>query len=144
MGVERLARHDVVGVTAAQARGGVATAAPSTARPARRPRMERTVFSGEDKVSTLLKQEPAVALGHGRDQVESTIAGPHRTNIEGRYSGNLLLVVALAVALHACGASVNWRYPRTPSTAFTQPETTSVGALFHRAAAQHQGLSGFL
>jgi len=54
------------------------------------------------------------------------------------------LVIALALALHACGASVNWRYPRTPSTAFTAPETTSVGALFQQVAARHPGLSGFL
>jgi len=30
-----------------------------------------------------------------------------------------------------------------PSTAFTQPQTTTVGALFQEAADQHPGLSGF-
>src|SRR5262245_65304992 len=45
--------------------------------------------------------------------------------------------------LSACSPTVNWNYPRTPSTAFTQPQTSTVGALFQEAADQHPGLSGF-
>src|SRR5215475_4277130 len=45
--------------------------------------------------------------------------------------------------LSACSPTVNWNYPRMPSTAFTQPQTTTVGALFQEAADQHPGLSGF-
>ena len=104
----------------------------------------KNVLSSEVKVPALPKQEPAVALGHGRYQMRSKITGPHGTNIEGRSPGSLLLVIALAFVLDACGASVNWRYPRTPSTAFSEPETTNVGALFQRVAAPHRGLSGFL
>jgi putative cardiolipin synthase len=61
-----------------------------------------------------------------------------------RSSRSLILVIALAVALQACGATVNWRYPRPPSTAFNEPETTSVGALIREVAARHPGTSGFL
>src|SRR5262245_52713796 len=53
-------------------------------------------------------------------------------------------MIALAFALYACGASVNWRYPRPPSTAFTEPGTTTVGALFREVATKHPGSSGFL
>jgi putative cardiolipin synthase len=107
--------------------------------------MDTDVFSSEGEIPALMKQEPApVALGHGPYQARSKVTVSHGTNIEGRFPGSLLLVIALVFALHACGASVNWRYPRTPSTAFTEPETTSVGALFQRAAARHKGLSGFL
>jgi cardiolipin synthase C len=49
----------------------------------------------------------------------------------------------MAVLLSACGTTVNWKYPRTPSTAFAQPQTTTVGALFQEAADHHPGLSGF-
>ena len=49
----------------------------------------------------------------------------------------------MAFFLSACAAAVNWDYPRMPSKAFTQPETTSVGALFQEAADKHPGLSGF-
>jgi putative cardiolipin synthase len=48
----------------------------------------------------------------------------------------------MALVLGAC-ATVKWDYPREASTAFTQPETTSVGALFQEAAERHPGLSGF-
>src|SRR5262245_19956014 len=52
--------------------------------------------------------------------------------------------MALPLALHGCGASVNWRYPRTPSTASTASGTTTVGALVQKEAARHPGQSGFL
>src|SRR5262245_13733950 len=66
------------------------------------------------------------------------------TNVERRAVRRSVAMIALAFGLHACGASVDWRYPRIPSTAFTEPETTRVGALFRQDAARHQGLSGFL
>jgi putative cardiolipin synthase len=50
--------------------------------------------------------------------------------------GSLLL-------LAGCGTTVDWHYPRTPSTAFAEPETTTIGALFQQAADQHPGQSGF-
>jgi len=56
---------------------------------------------------------------------------------------NLVLTLGLAVLLSACSPTVNWNYPRTPSTAFTQPQTTTLGALFQEAADKHPGLSGF-
>jgi len=55
----------------------------------------------------------------------------------------LFLVLATALLLGACSATVNWDYPRVSSTAFEHPETTSVGALFQEAADRHPGLSGF-
>jgi putative cardiolipin synthase len=106
--------------------------------------MDRNVFSSEGRVPALLKQEPAVALRPGRYQARSKITGSRGTNIEWRSSRSLVLLIALASTLYACGARVNWRYPRTPSTAFTAPQTTSVGALFQGVAARHQRLSGFL
>ena len=51
--------------------------------------------------------------------------------------------LAMAFFLNACAAAVNWDYPRLPSKAFVNPETTSVGALFQEAADKHPGLSGF-
>ena len=51
--------------------------------------------------------------------------------------------LAMALLLNACSAAVNWDYPRVPSNAFADPETTSVGALFQEAADKHPGLSGF-
>ena len=51
--------------------------------------------------------------------------------------------LAMAFFLNACAAAVNWDYPRMPSKAFANPETTSVGALFQEAADKHPGLSGF-
>jgi cardiolipin synthase C len=56
---------------------------------------------------------------------------------------NMVLTFALAVLLGACSATVDWKYPRTPSGAFAHPETTTVGALFQEAADKHPGLSGF-
>lgn len=56
---------------------------------------------------------------------------------------DLVLTLAVAFLLSACSPTVNWNYPRTPSTAFAQPQTTTVGALFQEAADQHPGLSGF-
>jgi putative cardiolipin synthase len=56
---------------------------------------------------------------------------------------DLVLLLGVAVLLSACSTTVNWNYQRTPSTAFAQPETTTIGALFQEAADQHPGLSGF-
>ena len=53
------------------------------------------------------------------------------------------MALAVALLVSACSASVNWKYPRVPSTAFAQPETTSVGALFQEVADRHPGMSGF-
>jgi cardiolipin synthase C len=53
------------------------------------------------------------------------------------------MALAVTFLLSACSAGVNWKYPRVPSTAFTQPETTSVGALFQKVADRHPGMSGF-
>src|SRR6185369_4455581 len=54
----------------------------------------------------------------------------------------LLPALGMALILGAC-ATVNWDYPRLASTALAQPESTSVGALFHEAAERHPGRSGF-
>ena len=56
---------------------------------------------------------------------------------------NIFPALAMAFFLNACATIVNWDYERTPSKAFAQPETTSVGALFQEAADKHPGLSGF-
>src|SRR5215471_16758769 len=58
-----------------------------------------------------------------------------------RVSKNLLGGLGLLL-LSAC-STINWDYPRTQSTAFANPETTTVGALFQEAADKHPGLSGF-
>lgn len=55
----------------------------------------------------------------------------------------LVPVLALAVQLGGCAATVDWEYPRTPSTAFDQPQSTTVGALFQEAADRYPGQSGF-
>ena len=56
----------------------------------------------------------------------------------------LRLLTTLALLLLAgCGTTVDWDYPRTPSTAFAKPETTTIGALFNEAAERHPGQSGF-
>jgi putative cardiolipin synthase len=55
---------------------------------------------------------------------------------------SLVRIVCLAALLGGC-ASVDWNYPRTPSTAFDQPQATAIGALFQEAADRHQGQSGF-
>jgi hypothetical protein len=59
-----------------------------------------------------------------------------------RYT-NFLLTLGLVVVVSGCSSTVNWNYARTPSTAFAQPQTTTLGALFQEAAEQHPGLSGF-
>jgi len=57
-------------------------------------------------------------------------------------SKNIYAAIAILLLLGAC-ATINWDYPRTPSVAFEHPETTTVGALFGKAADKHPGLSGF-
>jgi putative cardiolipin synthase len=54
----------------------------------------------------------------------------------------LMRAVCLAALLGGC-ASVDWNYPRTQSTAFDQPQATTIGALFQVAADRHQDQSGF-
>ncbi len=55
---------------------------------------------------------------------------------------SIFLGLVMTLLLSAC-AAVNWDYPRMPSNAFANPETTSVGAFFQEAADKHPGLSGF-
>ena len=54
-----------------------------------------------------------------------------------------LLTTLALLLLSGCGTTVDWDYPRTASTAFARPETTTVGALFQEKADQHPGQSGF-
>nr|WP_298689834.1 phospholipase D family protein [uncultured Dongia sp.] len=56
---------------------------------------------------------------------------------------SLMLVLSLVAILCGCGATVDWDYPRAPSLAFAEPQTTTVGALFQVAADKHAGKSGF-
>lgn len=55
----------------------------------------------------------------------------------------LILSLGLAFLLIGCGTTVDWDYPRTPSSALAEPQTTTVGALFQEAADRHPGQSGF-
>jgi putative cardiolipin synthase len=55
----------------------------------------------------------------------------------------LVLGLGLVFLLSGCSAAVNWNYPRTPSTAFDQPQATTLGGLFQEVADQQPGLSGF-
>jgi cardiolipin synthase C len=55
---------------------------------------------------------------------------------------SLLAALGMALLVGAC-ATVDWNYPRQASTAFTAPETTSLGAFFKPVADRHPGLSGF-
>src|SRR5262245_38932593 len=59
------------------------------------------------------------------------------------FSKSLGLMLSVAFLLSACSTTVNWNYQRTPSTAFAQPQTTTVDPLFQEAADHHPGLSGF-
>src|SRR5262245_5884141 len=45
--------------------------------------------------------------------------------------------------LSGCANRVDWDYPRSPSSAFSEPQATTVGALFQEAAARHPAQSGF-
>jgi putative cardiolipin synthase len=63
--------------------------------------------------------------------------------IEFRLVRSLIGTFALAFLLGGCATTVNWDYPRAASTAFTQPQTTTVGALFQEAAERHPAQSGF-
>ena len=56
---------------------------------------------------------------------------------------SLISILGLAVLLSGCGTTVDWNYPRTPSSAFAEPQATSIGVLFQEAADQHPGQSGF-
>jgi putative cardiolipin synthase len=51
-------------------------------------------------------------------------------------------VLGLVLLLSGC-TTVDWDYPRPPSAAFEQPQTTTIGALFQEAADRHPGDSGF-
>jgi hypothetical protein len=64
-------------------------------------------------------------------------------NTKFHFSTILIPALAMAVLVSACSSTVNWNYPRTPSTAFAQPQTTTLGALFQEAAEQHPSSSGF-
>ena len=54
-----------------------------------------------------------------------------------------IATVGLAALLCACSPRVDWQHRSVPSTAFTEPQTTTVGALFRTAAAANPGKSGF-
>jgi putative cardiolipin synthase len=56
-----------------------------------------------------------------------------------------IVVVALILTFltSGCATRVDWDYPRSPSSAFTQPQFTTVGALFQEAADRHPDQSGF-
>ncbi len=56
---------------------------------------------------------------------------------------SLIPTLGLVFLLSGCGTAVDWDYPRTSSTAFDQPQTTTIGALFQEAADQHPDQSGF-
>jgi putative cardiolipin synthase len=56
---------------------------------------------------------------------------------------SLIPTLGLVVLLSGCGTAVDWDYPRTSSTAFAQPQTTTIGALFQEAADRQPGQSGF-
>lgn len=63
--------------------------------------------------------------------------------IQIRLLKRLPTTLGLVFLLNACGTIVDWDYPRTPSSAFAEPQTTSIGALFQEAADRHPGQSGF-
>lgn len=60
-----------------------------------------------------------------------------------RWLTTLIPALGLLFLLGGCGSTVDWHFPRTPSTALAAPETTTVGALFQQAAVRHPGQSGF-
>jgi putative cardiolipin synthase len=64
-------------------------------------------------------------------------------SIRFRSPKSLILTLGLILLLNGCGTTINWDYPRTPSSAFAEPQTTTVGALFQEAAVRHPGQSGF-
>jgi putative cardiolipin synthase len=55
----------------------------------------------------------------------------------------LVATLGLVFLLSGCGTTVDWDYARTASTAFDQPQTTTIGALFQETADRHPGQSGF-
>lgn len=56
----------------------------------------------------------------------------------------LVPAMALTLLLGACGTTIDWDYPRAPSSAFAEPQVTTIGALFAETAGRHPGQSGFL
>jgi cardiolipin synthase C len=64
-------------------------------------------------------------------------------NLRVYFYKSLVPAFGIVFLLSACSPTVNWRYQRTPSTAFASPQTTTLGALFQEAADNHPGLSGF-
>ena len=64
-------------------------------------------------------------------------------SIRFRLLTSLIATLGLAFLLNGCGTTVDWDYPRTPSSAFAEPQATTVGALFQEAADRHPGQSGF-
>src|SRR4029450_197402 len=61
----------------------------------------------------------------------------------GYYYSSVVPTLGLVLLLSACSTTVNWKYPRPPSTAFAHPQTTTLGALFPEATGQRRSLSGF-
>src|SRR5262245_11128673 len=81
-----------------------------------------------------------MALGTARVRVWEIMP---TMNARGFHSTGLVPTLGLVLLLSACAATVNWDYPRTPSTAIAPSPNTTLGALFQEAADQHPGLSGF-
>jgi len=59
------------------------------------------------------------------------------------FSKGIFPILAVSFLVSACSSAVDWNYPRSPSSIFAYPQTTTVGALFQEAADKHPGLSGF-
>ena len=70
-------------------------------------------------------------------------AGTSKMGVDLRMLKRLIWALGLVLLLGGCASTVDWDYPRTQSTAFDQPQSTSVGALFQEAADRHPGQSGF-
>ncbi len=59
-----------------------------------------------------------------------------------RFIGSIFIVVLTTLLLGGC-ASLPENYPRTSSTAFENPESTTIGSYFAKKAARYPGKSGF-
>jgi len=59
------------------------------------------------------------------------------------YFSRLIPSISLALLLGGCGTTIDRDYPRTASSAISDPQSTTVGALFQEAADHHPNQSGF-
>jgi putative cardiolipin synthase len=70
--------------------------------------------------------------------------GPAPSQSDRRKSGNVIALACVAVLASACVTlQPGLDAPKNASTAFSQPETTTVGKQFDMLAKQHPGTSGF-